>query len=152
MGSPQMVQSPDSAYTCTKMLLIFVPGDANINYRGCLREQPDKIVIQPFRWLNTFLDWKSFVVTSNSIYSVSHFHDLLHVSIPSTRFIMSQVQDERTLWQTVTAQVFLVGDGRPCLTVTVVPSVIEHLTLGHGHRKPVKYPHGNIEWRLFSKL
>ena len=33
MGRSKLVQSLYSVYTCTKMLLIFVLGDANIDYR-----------------------------------------------------------------------------------------------------------------------
>ena len=35
MGRPKLVLSLDGVYTCTKMFLIFVPGDTIIGYRGC---------------------------------------------------------------------------------------------------------------------
>ena len=34
MGRPKLVQSLDSVYTCSEMLLIFLLGDANIDYKS----------------------------------------------------------------------------------------------------------------------
>ena len=41
MGRPKLIQSLDSVYTCTEMLLIFVPEDAFIDYTGRPAEADD---------------------------------------------------------------------------------------------------------------